>query len=127
MSDLQTLIRALRFRRTGATISIDDIRMELDMAQIPDSHRGGLFGEACHKGYLTATGQTVKTGHKAGKGRLVRTYLITGKARREAVDSRCDLLGHRATMDAATKTRPGTAGNSHRGATTRPKQEASSG
>lgn len=71
-----------------------------------------------------------KTGHKAGKGRLVRTYLITGKARREAVDSRCDLLGHRATMDAQEQSGSPAVVTSNRNPgslTTTPEQEASSG
>jgi hypothetical protein len=68
----------------GAEVSINDFRMEFDLAQVPDSHRGGVFGEACGKGYLIPTGRTVRANHKAGKGRHVRTYRITSKARDSA-------------------------------------------
>jgi len=82
---LGVLVQALTFRAEGTKITIDDLRTELcEAGQIPPSQLGPTFGLAAQKGYLDVTRYTVKTRWRPGKGRLVRVYQITGKARAEA-------------------------------------------
>jgi hypothetical protein len=82
---LSTLVQALTFYREGSKISADDLRTELvDAGQIPPTQLGPTFGLAAQKGYLEVTRHTVKTRWRPGKGRLIRVYQITGKARAEA-------------------------------------------
>lgn len=83
MSYLPILTRSLRGITIGSHVCIDDFRWEFEAAQIPDPAHGAVFGEAVAKGYLVPVGVR-KTRHRAGKGRLVRVYRITGKAQREA-------------------------------------------
>lgn len=113
MSDLQRFVRMLSGRRPDEVVSCDDFRFEFDLLQVPESARGGLFSEACHKNYLVPTGLTIKTRHRAGKGRLIRTYWVTDKARQEksmsaGIITLSDPDPH-GTIEAETKTAP--AGN----------------
>jgi hypothetical protein len=85
MTYLSTLTRALTFYREGALVTVDDLRQELTEAgQIPPSQLGPTFGLATEKGYLIPTALTRKTVWRPGKGRLIRVYRISGKARQEA-------------------------------------------
>jgi len=80
MSYLPTLVQSLAGLGVGSLVTIDDVRWEFEYAQIPDPAHGPTFAEAVQKGYLTTTGQTRKTRHRAGRGRLIRVYKITSKA-----------------------------------------------
>lgn len=85
MSYLPTLVNALTFYRAGTTITVDALRTELvEAGQIPPTALGPTFNEAVVKGYLEWTRDTRPTTWRPGKGRLVRVYRITRRARQEA-------------------------------------------
>jgi len=83
MSYLNTFRAVLSGIPTGKAITIDSVRAEFEAAQIPPAAYGPIFAEACQKGYLEATAATVKTRWRPGRGRLVRVYRVTSKARDE--------------------------------------------
>lgn len=76
MSYLPILKHAIAGRRPGSTLTVDHIRDELEAAQVPPSQYGGLFAEACAKGLLEWTGDTVRSHHRPAKGRRVQLYRI---------------------------------------------------
>lgn len=81
MSYLKVLRLVLAGRRPGSKVTADAIRFELDAAQVPPSQYGGLFAEACAKGDLEWTGETVRSTHRPAKGRRIQTYRVLPRRR----------------------------------------------
>ena len=77
MSDLDTFLRILDRTSVGQRISVDDLRPDLDAAQIAPSQYGPLFRAACHRGELHADGMTVPARPGSRRGGRVLVYVRT--------------------------------------------------
>lgn len=81
MSNIDVLRRALQRWRPGSLITVDVVRPELESGQVPPSAYGRLFGEACAKGLLWATGSTWPSRWRPAKGRRVLVYMVRDQNR----------------------------------------------
>lgn len=73
----KTFTQAIAANATpGDTITIDNIRAELEYAQIPPTMYGPLFAAACHRGVLMGMNQVQKSVHPSAKGRRVLVYYV---------------------------------------------------
>lgn len=58
----------------GHEFTIDDLRDDIEAAQIPASSLGGLFERACYSGVLHADGRTIRSTHPPARGRRILLY-----------------------------------------------------
>lgn len=70
---LDTLVRF----HPGDILTIDDIRPEVDAAQMTNHEKGQVFKDACRAGLLVATGRVVPSTHPPAKSRLIQRYRRT--------------------------------------------------
>lgn len=71
-------LRVLDTTSTGDEVTSNDLRDLLNMADIPEKSRGGLFAQAVEHGYLRRAGYVQSTGDSAHRS-PIRRYKRTRK------------------------------------------------
>lgn len=99
-TDLGTFLMIVEQHPVGARLTVENLRDDLEAAQIPPSAYGPLFRAACQRGLLVHTGMSVverkasRRGGRAGIYKRTRPKAAPAKTRRPTT-TRTDQKGPR--------------------------------